>query len=68
MLLYLGFPTEPMKESYIDGEDQKRTVLEQLFYSFDRDCDGLISSHDFVETLRSLDSETIMRAKSREIH
>jgi Ca2+-binding EF-hand superfamily protein len=57
-----------MKESFVDWEDQKRTVLDQLFYTFDRDCDGLISSHDFVETLRSLDSETIMRAKSRDIH
>ncbi len=64
MLCSLGFHTEELKLK-VDNEPSK---FELLFQSFDRDMDGVISSQDFAETLRGLDSEVVLRMRARKGH
>jgi Ca2+-binding EF-hand superfamily protein len=40
-------------------------LLEKLYSAFDCDQDGVISSSDFADTLRGVDSEAILRIRSR---
>lgn len=53
-------------ERFKDKSDAVPSVLEQLFLAFDRDCDGVISSNDFVDTIKGLDSETMLKMRVRQ--
>jgi len=59
MIRALGFHTDYMKETILA---ETRTIFDKIYLTFDRDCDGFISSQDFVNTLKGLESETFMRA------
>lgn len=39
--------------------------MEKLYKLFDRDGDGLLSSTDFADTINGLDSEAMMKLRTR---
>ena len=47
LLASVGFCVNSLKSTVTDGY----TNLDLLYQAFDRDCDGMISSNDFVDTV-----------------
>ena len=60
----IGISTVPLKSNIEEGPSNL-TMLEQLFKAFDRDGDGLISSSDFADTVQGLDSETMLKMRTK---
>lgn len=48
------------------GTGEIKSLFDHLYHLFDRNNDNLISSTDFVDTLRGLEAESLLRLRVKE--